>query len=473
MNTKKIILALVIIFSILLPFAICAQRVYPSVYKKYGSGAVRKVYEMMGQEYLNRDLSEASQLLLAHEYNYIDTLVSVEILRQLPEKQLQRISDSIRWARLHIYALNRLQPEEHTAWMDMLNAWSGQPPIVNNKVYPSLYMHSLLGKAIWFRDSLQVNSIQLQSLMVAATNLYNEVERYQEHPELGKFDKEQYDKEQCSRILSDSQYDHLILVRERVFMQERANQDWLQYIRNGGNGKAFDKETIIEEVGTYYLKQQQIVQWKNKDRWRYDSLSHLLKMEEPLFLTSLSLLKKGYPASVLVHVDRLQKAKLDRNVGNLLQLADTLGLNSSQINRLINCAVQIQTKLNYAEEHPNGPSINVPMEESIAIMETVDDSTFFKMERIKNNMEFSKKAEKDWNDIVLRKLNDNTLQDGETKVQIQDYYLKRKYIIDRYYHDNIKGPDMLKTLDEKRPDILSLLYEARKNPNSSKSGYTW
>lgn len=151
-----------------------------------------------------------------------------------------------------------------------------------------------------------------------------------------------------------------------------------------------------------------------------------------------------------------------------LRYRDTLGLNSTQVDRLYQEAAIIKNMKNnnYTTQ---GHSLDTRAYESTTMTQVLTSQQYIMAMRLKNHTKAKSMAEEAWAELVA-KGQTTGLNSTVAQQELYEYYVVRESIYDRFRHDILTRQAELKAHFLDRPAVVTLLYKSRRSPANNTMG---
>jgi len=256
-----------------------AQKVWPGLAKGFNSSIVTKVYDLAVKTGLNTQAQQWFATALANK----DSMIMMKIAEGLPPSEVTYYADSIEGA-LETNFKILLNPADRQRYQAYLDETSPTPFYVNKRYLSAAEMNTQFGMAIKMRTKLHLRDGQVDSLIGKADEMAEKISLCKINPDAGFFDAPAFESEHLSKMLSERQYNDLLVAKNRESSDLQARYDWHDMEELGLTNK-FGRDSTLKKLMTYYLLKAHI-----KDCYAHE------KEKQALYLKSL---RMPYPLVVL------------------------------------------------------------------------------------------------------------------------------------------------------------------------------
>jgi hypothetical protein len=226
---KKNFLFLLILFAVVCKMT--AQTISKEILEKYPASIVLQVYDLTNKAKIDEDVqNQVAELLLQKEQTLFKMLQG--------DQKDNEIKDSKESFDKKITSLLNLEQKYD-------NYVATKKEDAKDK-----YSYSQFAIAIRYRDSLKVSDNQYQELLTQVGKLKELKNQYYEKYKSG-MDSRAYESENIARILTESQYGRLLVIKNYSKVNTYAEADWLE-IEQRKIATEFKKEDAIAELKKYY-----------------------------------------------------------------------------------------------------------------------------------------------------------------------------------------------------------------------------
>ncbi|MDP1764824.1 MAG: hypothetical protein Q8L07_13155 [Sediminibacterium sp.] len=248
--------------------------------REYPPEVTRKVYLNLVSKVLS---NEQLQLWLADQYRWQDSLLNALFILDdnITARKINRVKDSTDWL-IESRLRNQLGEKELASFLKSKeNERPFTIPVLNGIVYMDTEMDSQFGKAIQIGNSLNLKDSQYVNLIYAARDLRGKIDYFKAHPDSGYFDRPAYESEKLSRILSEIQYNDLLIHLNKEECVLKAKYAWHD-IKASGLAKKFNPDATIKQLTMYYLLREHILSRYANEKEKRSQMLGALRTPEPL-----------------------------------------------------------------------------------------------------------------------------------------------------------------------------------------------
>jgi hypothetical protein len=256
------------------------QGISPRVIREYPSAITRKVYLNLLAKV---PVAEQLQIWMADQYVWQDSVLqSVFILDDnINAEKLNRMADSTNW--VIEYKLISMLGEKELA-MFRKSKENERPyaiPVLNGIIYMDTEMDSQFGKAIQIGQNLNLKDSQYLQLINSSRELKSKMIYSKSHPDSGFFDRPAFESEKLAQILSEKQYNELLVSLNLDDCIQKAKYAWYD-IKNMGLSKKFNPDSTFKNITMYYMLREHITSRYAYEKEKRAQMLGALKTPEPL-----------------------------------------------------------------------------------------------------------------------------------------------------------------------------------------------
>lgn len=224
--------------------------------------------------------SDSTTNWLVSAFSRDDSAVAALIDAGRPQTEILRYKDSmacVNESRL----LTIMPPKERKEFENKVIQNRAFPlPMYKDIIEPSAEMNSLFGYSIKYAKDLKITDVQARQLLNGAAELRHRLEVVKANPEWGAFDKQAFESETVSGILTPAQFNDMIAAKNKKKSETQARYVWYE-MESLSLTKNFNRDTSLKNITVYYLLKYHIS----------DAFAHQKEKEE-LLLNQLRLPKE-------------------------------------------------------------------------------------------------------------------------------------------------------------------------------------
>ncbi len=440
----------------LLPKLLLAQQIAPQVATSYSASITKKVYEVAGKV----QLSANSQLWLANEYLKQDSSIAVLIVQGSSDQVIKRFTDSTE-RKIFKQFKQVLNATEKSDFEKYLAAVKPQNIEIKGRSTEGINMSTQFGIALRQYQQLQLTDAQIDKLLQKATEYKQKIDNSNAGTDTSFFNRGLFETENILAILTQSQYQAFLDVKNSKDALRQAQQTWNDLTAKG-LAVQYNKDSTVKQLKHYYAKQLAV-----HDRYWYFSRTKAA--------TETRALEKDMPEAlkVLLGKDANNEYAIAENnqFGLALKHQQVLALTNAQIAKLVDGAKTYKAKAQFAKSHPDSGYFESRAFESANLSSILSKPTYQALLTLKNKEKAASQAGFTWHDIVEKGIAANYNKDS-TVAALADYFLASFNTIDMYAHDLDARKVALRAVDAKQPEALVYLKKIKRGGNSV-GQYVW
>jgi hypothetical protein len=142
-------------------------------------------------------------------------------------------------------------------------------------------MDSQFGKAIQIGQNLNLKDSQYLQLINSSRELKSKMIYSKSHPDSGFFDRPAFESEKLAQILSEKQYNELLVSLNLDDCIQKAKYAWYD-IKNMGLSKKFNPDSTFKNITMYYMLREHITSRYAYEKEKRAQMLGALKTPEPL-----------------------------------------------------------------------------------------------------------------------------------------------------------------------------------------------
>jgi len=241
--------------------------------------------------------SDSASRWLVNAFTRQDSTIASLIDAGITETVINRTKDSLTCANEY-HLLKVMSPKERKDFESKVIQNRPFPiPMYKDIIEPSAEMNSLFGYSIKYAKDLKLTDIQARQLLNGAAELHHRMEVTKANPEWGAFDKQAFESETVSSILTPAQFNDMIAAKNKKRSETQARYVWSE-MESLSLTKNFNRDTSLKNITVYYLLKYHIS----------DAFAHQKEKEE-LLLNQLPLPKELIALKEAKIGDRLKAQK--------------------------------------------------------------------------------------------------------------------------------------------------------------------
>lgn len=255
-----------------------AQTFSQTLISKIPAGILEKIFI----NYTSKiQLSEKTQMQLAERYLKNDSILFSYLQSKRTVEEVQILKDSLNLIIEKDIPVFFSKEESGEFKSRIADKRKYAAPIINNIIYPQLEMNTPIGYALTKREDMRLRSTQTDSLISFLIICGNKEKLSEQSPDSGYFDKDAFQSDALTKILTQKQHAALLSVMYADDSKKDARFAWHDLVAYKLSD-TLDKEKTIRQLTAYFLSQRVVNDLTAYDRGKQRVAMQMMRAPEYL-----------------------------------------------------------------------------------------------------------------------------------------------------------------------------------------------